>query len=157
MLSLAALAACGSGAGGQSVSGVGAPFAARATAVCQTILEAKKAWSALPAAGFNPDQPDPAAFPVVAAWLEGQVAPTFDAWLAGLTTLGPPPSGAASWTDVLSAVDKIGKLNADQVAAAKAGDTAAFVKATNGLHAIQPELERATKAAGVPACADVHK
>ncbi len=141
----------------QTSSGVGDPFAARAKSTCQTALEAKREWRTFPAAGFDPSQPDPAAFPEVAAWLENEVAPTFEAWLDGLTTLGTPPSGQESWSDVLSAIRAIFELNADQVAAAKSDDAGGFVEARDGLEAIQPELERATMAAGVPTCADVHK
>ena len=62
---------------------------------------------------------------------------------------------ATSWTDVLAAVDKIGKLNADQVAVARRRYRGVR-RGHDGLHAIQPELERATKAAGVPPV-DVHR
>ena len=93
----------------------------------------------------------------MAAWLEGEVAPTFEAWLEGLTSLGTPPSGQGSWTDVLTAVGTIVELNADQAMAANNDDVEGFVEAKDGLEAIQPELERATAAAGVPTCADVHK
>ena len=89
----------------------------------------------------------------MAAWLEDEVAPTFEAWLDDLTALGTPPTGQESWEEVLSAVDTIVELNADQVAAAKNNDTEGFVEATHGLEAVQPELERATAAAGVPTCA----
>lgn len=149
--------ACGSEPGAQTSSGVGDPFASQATSVCQAALESKQAWSAFPAADFDPSQPDPSAFPEVATWLEGEVAPTFEAWLDGLTTLGTPPSGQGLWGDVLTAVSTIVELNADQVLAAKSDDVEGFVEAKDGLEAIQLELERATAAAGVPTCADVHK
>ena len=151
------LTSCSSEPEVQTQSGVGDPFAARAIAVCQTTLEAKQAWSAFPVAEFDPNTPDPSAFPAVAVWLEDEVAPTFEAWLDGLTKLGTPPSGGESWSEVLSAVDAIVQLNADQVAAAKNDDVEAFVEATDGLHAIQLDLEHATAAAGVAPCADVHK
>lgn len=169
-----ALAACGGDPDGQSPalgsqtsssqtsssqtsSGVGDPFAARAEFACRAALESKQGWTRLPAAGFHPSQPDPAAFPEVAAWLENEVAPTFEAWLADLTMLGTPPSGQESWSDVLSAINTIVELNAAQVAAARSGDGEGFVEARDGLEAVQSELERATAAAGVPTCADVHK
>lgn len=154
--SISALTACGGEPERQAPSGVGQAFAARATSVCQTALEAKQGWSAFPAAGFDPNQPDRSAFPEVAGWLEGEVAPTFEAWFEGLTTLGTPPSGQESWSQVLSAVDTIVQLNADQVTAAKSDDVVGFVEAKDGLEAVQPELERATAAAGVAMCADVH-
>jgi len=157
ILSVAAIAACGSGPDDQTPSGVGESFAARATSVCQTALEAKSAWNAFPAADFDPNQPDPAAFPEVAAWLQGEVAPTFEAWLDGLMALGTPPSGQPAWSDGLSGIDSIVHLNADQIRAANSADTEGFVEAKDGLGAVQPELERATAAAGVPSCADVHK
>jgi len=89
--------------------------------------------------------------------LEDDVAPTFEAWLDGLTALGTPPTGQGSWNDVLSAVHTIVELNADQVTAAKDNDVEGFVEAKDGLQAIQSELERATASAGVATCADVHK
>jgi hypothetical protein len=157
ILSVGALGACGSEPGDQTPPGVGESFATRAASICQTALESKRAWSAFPAASFDPNHPDSAAFPEVAAWLEGEVAPTFEAWLDDLTALGNPPSGQQAWSDVLSAIDTIVHLNADQVRAAKSADTEGFAEATDGLHAVQSELERATAAAGVPTCADVHK
>jgi hypothetical protein len=155
--SIATLGACSGEPEGQTPSGVGESFAARAIAVCRTALESKQAWSVFPAADFDPNQPDPSAFPEVGAWLEDDVAPTFEAWLDGLTALGTPPSGQESWGEVLADVDTIVGLNADQVAAAKSDDVDGFVEAKDGLAAIQPELERATAAAGVATCADVHK
>ena len=89
--------------------------------------------------------------------VQGEVAPTFEAWLDDLTALGTPPSGQPAWSDVLSAIDTIVQLNADQVIAAKSADTEGFVEAKDGLGAVQSELVRATAAAGVPTCADVHK
>lgn len=157
LLSISTLTACSNEPEAQTPSGVGDAFAARAMSVCQTALEAKQAWSKFPAANFDPNQPDPSAFPAVAAWLADEVAPTFEAWLDGLTELGRPPSGRESWSEVLSAVDSIVELNADQVAAAQSNDVEGFVAAKDGLEAVQPELERATAAAAVPTCADVHK
>ena len=75
----------------------------------------------------------------------------------GLAALGQPPSGQQAWSEVLSAIDTIVHLNADQIRAARSVETQEFVEATAGLHAVQSELERATEAAGVPMCADVHK
>jgi hypothetical protein len=150
------LMSCGSGSDGRTATGVGDPFAARAMSVCQIALRSKQAWAAFPAADFDPSQPDPSAFPKVAAWLEDEVAPTFEAWLGGLKTLGTPPSGQDSWSEVLSAVGTIVQLNADQVTAATSNDTEGFVEAKDDLAATQTELERATQAAGVPMCADVH-
>jgi hypothetical protein len=110
-----------------------------------------------PVTDFDPSQPDPSAFPEVGAWLKDDVAPTFEAWLDGLTALGTPPSGQESWSEVLVDVGTIVDLNADQVAAAQSDDVEGFVEAKDGLEAVQPELERATEAAGVASCADVHK
>jgi hypothetical protein len=93
----------------------------------------------------------------VAVWLQDQVAPTFDAWLDGLTALGEPPTGRRAWSDVLAAVARIVQGNADEIAAAKASDTEGFVAARDGLEETQTELQRATAAAGVTKCAEVHK
>ncbi len=125
--------------------------------MCEEALASKQKWSAFPAANFDPTQPDSSAFPEVGAWLENEVAPTFEAWLEDLKALGAPPTGRLSWSEVLVAVGTIVELNDDQIAAAKADDSEAFVAATDGLGAVQPELERATAAAGVASCADVHK
>lgn len=93
----------------------------------------------------------------MAVWLQDQVAPTFNAWLDGLRALGEPPTGRQAWSDLLAAVDKIVQLKSDQVAAAKAGNANRFIAATNGLKETQVELEKATAAAGVTKCAEVHK
>lgn len=152
-----AVTSCSSQSSSQAPPGVGEAFAARATAVCQRALESKQAWSPFPVANFDPANPDPSAFPKAAAWLEDQVTPTFEAWLHGLRTLGAPPKARKAWSGMLTAVTTIVQGNADEIAAAKAGDTKGFVAARDRLVAAQPELERATAAAGVPTCADVHK
>jgi hypothetical protein len=156
VLSAIVLTACGGSDSESQSSGVGDEFAARATAVCETALQSKQTWSSFPVAGFDPTHPDTAALPEVADWLEQEVTPTFDAWFQGLQALGDPPSAQQAWSEVLAAVGTIDKLNADQVTFAKAGDTAGFARATQGLHDIQAELERATQAAGVASCATVH-
>lgn len=135
---------------------VGAPFAVRAALVCAAALKSKQAWAPFPVADFNPTDPDPKKFPEVATWLKEQVAPTFESWLADLRALGEPPTGGDAWKDVLTAVDGIVRLNEAQVVAAKSAGTEEFARATKDLGAIQPDLVRATKEAGVPTCADVH-
>jgi hypothetical protein len=145
------LAACGGGG-----TGVGDAFAGRASHVCDDALAAKQAWAPFPVADFDPTDPDPTAFPQVAAWLQDEVAPTFQAWLDDLDALGAPPSGRDAWNDVVAAVQRIVRLNADQIAAARDGDAQAFADATDGLAQTQTQLERATDEAGVPSCADVH-
>lgn len=125
--------------------------------MCENALKAKQAWSPFPVPNFDPTHPDPSAFPEVAAWLEDQVAPTFVAWLKGLRGLGDPPTDRKAWSDVLAAVERVVQGNADEIQAAKAGDTEGFVAARDDLVETQTELERATAAAGVPKCADVHK
>ena len=156
VFSAIAMTACGGSETEGQAPGVGNDFAARATAVCETALKSKQAWSSFPVASFDPTHPDTAALPEVAGWLEQEVTPTFDAWFQGLQALGEPPSAQQAWRDVLAAVGTIDELNGDQVSTAKAGDTAGFARATQGLHDIQAELERATQAAGVASCATVH-
>lgn len=152
-----AVTSCSSQSSSQAPPGVGEAFAARATTVCQRALQSKQAWSPFPVANFDPAHPDPSAFPKAAVWLEDQVAPTFEAWLHGLRALGTPPKDRQAWNGVLAAVATIVQGNADEIAAAKAGDTQGFVAARDRLIAAQPALVRATAAAGVPTCADVHK
>ena len=141
--------------GGPSAE-VGGTFDARAVDVCTTAVKSKQAWEEFPVESFNPARPDPSAFPEVASWLQDEVAPTFETWLGGLRALGEPPTNREAWGDVLAAVEEVVRGNADEIDAAKAGDTAAFVAAHDRLVQIQSELERATAAAGVPRCADVH-
>jgi hypothetical protein len=135
---------------------VGGTFDARAVDVCTIAIKSKQDWQQFPVEGFDPARPDPAALPAVATWLAQEVAPTFETWLGGLQALGEPETNQKAWSDVLAAVEEIVRGNADEIDAAKAGDTAAFVAAHDRLVQIQPELERATAAAGVPRCADVH-
>jgi hypothetical protein len=137
-------------------AGTGDDFAARAKQVCQTALESKQGWTAFPVPNFDPAAPDPSAFPQVATWLEDQVAPTFGSWLDGLKALGDPPSDQKDWSEVLAAVAKIKSGNADEIAAAKAGDVDGFVAAHDRLENTQSDLEDSTANAGVPSCADVH-
>ena len=151
------LVACGSGSGSDTTSGVGDAFAQRALAACHAALEDKQAWQPFPVPDFNPSQPDASKFPEVAAWLEGEVTPTFEKWRDDLVALGDPPSGQAAWNDTLAAVEELVQLNADQITAAKSGDTQAWNAATQGLRSTQPDLVAATEAAGIAACADVHK
>lgn len=149
--------ACGSKTSSNASPGVGDPFASKALLACRAALEQKQAWKPFPFPVFHPSQPDPSKFPEVAVWLEGGAAPTFASWLASLKALGTPPSGQQAWGDVLAAVGAIVDLNQQQIVAAKGGDAKAFADATLGLHETQVELVRATDAAGVSACADVHK
>ncbi len=78
--------------------GVGVEFAARALSVCASAQESKDAWSAFPVPEFDPGSPDTSDFAEVGAWLEGEVGPTFDGWLADLTALGAPQTGREAWT-----------------------------------------------------------
>lgn len=150
------VASCGSDTAGGDPPSVGEAFAVRALAVCEAALAQKEAQRPFPFPDFNPTQPDPSKFPEVAAFLEEETAVTFGAWLADLEALGEPPSGQEAWGDVLTAVETIVRLNEEQVVAAEGGDIEAFIEATAALGETQVALVRATGAAGVPECADVH-
>jgi hypothetical protein len=147
--------ATGEGSNGASV-GVGETFATQAVEVCDQALEDKQGWASFPVADFDPSAPDGSDFPEVAAWLEDEVAPTFQSWLDGLEGLGEPPSGQDAWGDVLASVEQIGQLNTDQIMAADDDDPEAFASATADLETTQVDLVAATEAAGVPECAEVH-
>jgi len=152
----AALAACGGGTPGASpVAAVDAAFAARALAVCTQIGQEQAAWSAFPAGSFDPVHPDAAKLGQVGPWLESQVRPTFDHWQTGFTALGAPAAGAAAWALVLAGVTQTVALNQDQIAAAQAGDAAAFAQATVKLQAAHAAFLADAKAAGVDACGDI--
>ena len=157
VLGISVLAGCGDGeSAAKQGEGVGEAFATQALSVCASAQKSKDGWNAFPATGFNPSEPDTSDFPEVAAWLEEEVTPTFNAWLEGLTALGTPPSGREAWAEVLTAVTRIADLNMSQVDAAKAQDSDAFAEATHALGDVQPELERASAEAGVAKCAEVH-
>jgi hypothetical protein len=148
-----------SGCGGDSTSEtdqVGAEFAAQALEVCREALEDKQSWEPFPVASFDPLQPDPSQFVAVSGWLAGEVAPTFEEWLAELEALDTPPSGQEAWDKVLAAVEDIVELNGAQVRAANENDMDAFAAAARDLEARQDELVVATEEAGVAECADVH-
>lgn len=149
------LAACG-GSGSGATPTVGESFAAHALAVCEAALQDKQGWQAFPVPDFDPSKPDLSAFPEVATWLQGEVAPTFESWSADLKALGAPPFGQGAWNDTVAAVDRIVQLNAQQIAAAKTGDAQGFAAATRELRDVQTQLVSATEAAGVGACAEVH-
>jgi hypothetical protein len=155
--STCAVAGCGGDSQSDATPAVGDAFAKRAAAVCQKALKSKQAWRPFPVSGFDPAHPTPSALPKVALWLKHEVAPTFDAWLSGLRSLGQPETGGQGWSDTIKAVARIDKGNVDQITAAERGDTDAFIAATNDLRTTQKSLERATAATGVPTCADVHK
>ena len=93
---------------------------------------------------------------MVAAWLQDEVAPTFEAWRDGLVALGDPPTGRDAWADMLDAVKGIADGNEDQITAANHGKVKSFASATQRLKDLQPALAKAANAAGVSACADVH-
>ena len=149
------LAGCGGKADTQS-TGVGDGFAAKALAVCQAARNDKQGWQPFPVSDFDPFHPDPSKFPEVSSWLEGQVSPTFHMWLSGLQALGAPPSAQEDWKATLDAVEKIDKLNGDQITAANNRDVSAFAAADTDLQSDQDELVAASEKAGVPDCADVH-
>jgi hypothetical protein len=155
------LVGCGSSADPQGDLGsapitVGQAFADRALSACASALEQKQAWPPFPVTDFDPNHPDADKLPEVGSWLQEGAGVTFATWLESLQALGQPPSAREAWADVLTSVENIKELNEQQIAAAGRGDTQAFAQATSDLGAEQPRLVRATEAAGVSACADVH-
>lgn len=146
---------CGGGTDTQA-GGVGDEFATKALAACEMALKDKQGWQPFPVTDFDPTEPDASKLPEVSTWLSDEVAPTFHAWLSSLQALGTPPSAKADWDTMLAAVEKIDRLNTDQITAANAGDPAAFATATAELGSTQDELVAAAEKAGVAACADVH-
>jgi hypothetical protein len=145
-------AACGAATSSQ---GVDDAFRTRALAACQDALQAKHAWASFPAGSFDPAKPDPAKLAQVGTWLDGAVQPVFDGWSAGMSGLGEPASGGPAWGALVKLVQETAQLNADQAAAAKAGDAAGFAAATAKLRASHAALQAAAKTAGVDACGDV--
>lgn len=138
-----------------ATAGVDDAFAARALAVCVDVMASKRAWTPFPAGAFDPTKPDPAKLAKVGEWLEADVAPTFATWRDQIDALGDPASGQDGWAAVVAGVASNVSLNADQIAAAKAGDPAAFASATRDLQASHTAFVAATKAAGVAACGDI--
>ena len=138
-----------------SNAGVDDAFRTRALAACQDALAEKKVWPSFPAGSFDPSNPDPAKLGQVGTWLDAAVQPVFDDWVTGMTGLGAPASGGPAWDALVKEVRTTAQLNAEQAAAAKAGDAAGFVAATVKLRASHAVLKAAAKTAGVEACGDV--
>ncbi len=151
------VAGCGGSSSETAAPAVGSTFADRALTVCRAALEHKRAWQPFPITGFDPGHPDAAKLAGVAAWLEGQVTPTFEGWRDDLRALGEPPSGRVAWDATVADIGRVVQLNAAQVDAARSGDADAFARATEGLRALQPELRTAAEDAGVATCAEVHE
>jgi hypothetical protein len=161
LVSVCLFVGCGSSPGSPpgdsgSVATVGQGFANRALVACASALEHKQTWPPFPVSDFDPKHPEASKLPQVGAWLEEGASVTFTRWLESLKALGQPPTGGDAWADVLTSVERIKELNEQQIAAAGSGDTEAFAQATSDLAAEQARLVRATDAAGVSACADVH-
>ena len=146
------LVGCG---GTPATVGVDGAFASRVLAICATTEASKQAWAPFPAGSFDPTKPDPAKLASVGAWLESEVAPTFVAWRDQVVAAGSPASGQAAWDPVVTGLEGTVSLNAEQIAAAKAGDTDAFASATRRLQADHAAFVAATRAAGVAACGDI--
>jgi len=72
-----------------------------------------------------------------------------------MSGLGAPASGGPAWGALVKLVQETAQLNADQAAAATAGDAAGFAAATAKLRASHAALQAAAKTAGVDACGDV--
>ena len=147
--------ACGgSGDPAPAAPAVGAEFATRASAVCQTAHDRKRAQGSFADRDFNPTKPDPAKLLAVAAFIDEGTA-IYAAWLRDMQALGSPPSGQDAWTDVLAAIKAQLEQHQHQHAAALAGDTKTFVDDFHRGADAQAAMQRAAKAAGLPACATV--
>ena len=119
------------------------------------IAAAKAAWEAFPAGSFNPTQPDASKLATVGTWLESSVLPTWESWQTNLVALGAPASGSAAWDAVVAGVKDTVDLEHAQIAAAQAGDPAAFAATTARLQASHIKFLVDTKTAGVDACGDI--
>jgi hypothetical protein len=134
---------------------VDSAFASRALAVCSSVAASQQAWTPFPAGSFDPTKPDPAKLAQVGAWLESDIAPTFETWREEMAALGDPASGQDAWDPIVAGLGSNVPLIAEQIAAAKAGDPAAFASATRTLQANHLAFVAATKQAGVAACGDI--
>jgi hypothetical protein len=143
------------GCSGAPAGAVDGAFATRALAVCTTVMEAKQAWASFPAGSFDPTKPDPAKLADVGGWLESAVAPTFTTWRDQTVALGQPASGQEGWKAVVTGLDSNVTIVDKQIAAAQAGDAAAFASATRDLQANHGAFIAAATAAGVAACGDI--
>lgn len=149
------VAGCSSGPGASTV-GVPADFATKALVVCQHAHDLKLAEGPFPLPAFNPTKPDASLFPEVGAFLKLTDA-TFGTWSSEMKALGSPSTGQSAWLDLIAAIDRHVSLNADQIAAAKVGDTATFAKDYAAGLVTQADLLKAATAAGVPDCAKVDR
>jgi hypothetical protein len=150
-----AVGGCGGTADtGQATAALGDEFAARATAVCQTAHDRKQAQGSFADPDFNPTKPDPAKLVAVAAFIDRGTT-IYAAWLHDMRALGSPPSGQEAWNDVLAAIDAQLQQHKHQHAAALAGDTKTFAEDFERGARARAAMQRAAKAAGLPACAAV--
>jgi hypothetical protein len=152
---LASLAAGGCGGGGDaSAPAVGAAFAAKATALCQTAAAEKRKQGSFPDADFDPRQPDIAKLPAVAAFI-AEGGAIYATWLRAMQALGAPPSGSDAWAQLLAQIAVQRQLHEHQQAAALRGDTAAFTADFERGQTSVTDLRHAADAAGLPACGKV--
>ena len=149
------LAAVGCGGGGTpSAPAVGAAFAAKASALCETAAAAKRAQGSFPDAAFDPRKPDVAKLPAVAAFI-AEGGAIYATWLQGMQALGAPSSGRDVWTKLLAEIAVQRELHEHQQAAALRGDTAAFTHDFERGQTSVTDLRHAAGAAGLPACGKV--
>jgi hypothetical protein len=149
-------AATSAGDSSPSQPAVGAPFAAKAVAVCEAALAQKQAQGEFPLPEFNPTDPDPSKLPVIAPFL-AETAVTFESWQSEMEALGEPPSGRDPWEDLVGAVSEHARIASEQAEAAASGDVETFVADYHQGTDTQPVLLSAANAAGVPECAAVDR
>lgn len=147
LLTLATIACSGSHA-----PAVGAAFATKVEALCQTALEQKRAQGPFPYPDFNPTQPDLSKLPGIAEF-EARTATIFQTWQQKMVALGQPPTGQAEWADLLDALSRHVQIIVEQHSAASRSDGQTFTTDYHEGNQAQDEMVRAASAAGVPDCA----
>ena len=155
----AAIVSLGTACGGDSSGNdagpgvLGKTFHDRVTAVCRSVLSQKRALGPFPYPDFNPTQPDLSKLPSIAR-LEAKTVQIYDGWVRRLDALGQPQTGQSAWSNVLEALKNNARAIADQQAAGERRDGETFTRDYYEGNKFQTQLEDASDAAGLPACAE---
>jgi len=133
-----------------------ASFLKRANAACLVAVVSHQKHP-FPFPSFDPLHPNAKDLPVVADYFirygEGSTV------ARELAQLGEPARGRAQWDALLALVQRSTTLTTEQISAARAKDVPKFVGLVNDTIRLQPQIEKAGRAAGFPpssACGKVY-
>lgn len=112
-------------------------FRARANAACAPYNSYNDSHP-FPYPHFNPLEPDSALLPKIGRFLAQ--SPVNTTFLSTMRKLGSPTRGSAEWAVILADVAKYQNLVTEQIKAAKAGNSRAFVATLKPLTDAEPDI-----------------